>query len=221
MKVCTDSCLFGAYIADKIEKRIIQPKRILDIGSGSGLLSLMIAQKTQSIIDMVEIDENSFKQSKENFLESPWNRQLQAFNADVKTWNAPGKYDLIISNPPFFENDLRSGNKNKNIAKHDVGLTLNELLQSIKNNLEVDGNFAVLLSFHRIEYFKILAAENKFYLKEELLIKQTGDHSYFRGILFFATKPGQVISSELVIKGDTKNYTKNFNLLLKDYYVKL
>ena len=221
MKVCTDSCSFGAYIADKIEKKIIQPKRILDIGSGTGLLSLIIAQKSKAIIDAVEIDENSFKQTKENFLESPWNKQLQAFYADIKSWNASGKYDLIISNPPFFENDLKSENKNKNLAKHHDGLTLKELLQSIRNNLQADGSFAVLLTFHRVEYFKIIAAENHFYLKDELLIKQTPAHSYFRGILFFGTKPGQTISKELVIKDATENYTKDFNFLLKDYYLKL
>lgn len=220
MKVCTDSCLFGAYIADKIEKKIILPKRILDIGSGTGLLSLMIAQKSKAIIDAVEIDENSFSQTKENFLESPWNKQLHAFYADVKNWNASIKYDLIISNPPFFENDLKSENKNKNVAKHRDGLTLKELLQSIKNNLETDGNFAVLLPFHRLEYFKIISAENNFYLKDELLIKQTPAHYYFRGILFFGTKPDQFISKELVIKNDKENYSEDFNFLLKDYYLK-
>jgi tRNA1Val (adenine37-N6)-methyltransferase len=218
MKVCTDSCLFGAYIADKIEQKIIQPKRILDVGSGTGLLSLMIAQKSKAIIDAVEIDENSFKQTKENFLESPWNKQLQAFYADVKNLNGSGKYDLIISNPPFFENDLKSENNNKNLAKHRDGLTLKELLLSIKNNLETDGNFAVLLPFQRIKYFEIISAENNFYLKEELLIKQTTAHFYFRGILFFGTKPGQIISKELVIKDATENYTEDFNFLLKDYF---
>jgi tRNA1Val (adenine37-N6)-methyltransferase len=221
MKVCTDSCLFGAYIADKIEKKIIQPKRILDIGSGTGLLSLMIAQKSKAKIDAVEIDESSFKQTKENFLESPWNKQLQAVYANVKTWNASVKYDLIISNPPFFENDLKSENKNKNLAKHRDGLTLKELLRSIKNNLETNGNFAVLLPFHRTEYFKAISAENNFYLRDELLIKQTPFHSYFRGILFFETKPGQTISKELVIKDNTENYTEDFIFLLKDYYLKL
>jgi tRNA1Val (adenine37-N6)-methyltransferase len=221
MKVCTDSCLFGAYLSDKIEQKIIQPKRILDIGSGTGLLSLMIAQKSKAIIDAVEIDADSFTQTKKNFLESPWNKQLQAFYADVKSWNASIKYDLIISNPPFFENDLKSENKNKNLAKHHDGLTLKELLQSIKNNLEANGNFAVLLPFHRAEYFKIISQENNFYLKDKLLIKQTQSHSYFREILFFGSKPSQTISKELVIKNDTENYTEDFNFLLKDYYLKL
>ncbi len=219
MKVCTDSCLFGAYVAYKIEQKVIQPKRILDIGSGTGLLSLMIAQKSDAIIDAVEIDENSYQQTKENFVESPWNKQLQPFHADIKTFDASLIYDLIICNPPFFENDLKSLSKNKNVAKHHDALTLKELIESFKNNLESNGNFAVLLPFHRAEYFKRIATENDFYLKEELLIKQTPTHSYFRGILFFSTKPESLISKELIIKDEAGHYTNDFNFLLKDYYL--
>jgi len=219
MKVCTDSCLFGAFIAGKIEHRFIHPKRILDIGSGTGLLSLMIAQKSNAKIDAVEIDENSFYQATENFNESAWNQRLQTFHADIKSFTTSLKYDLIISNPPFFENDLKSISKNKNIAKHHDGLTFQELILSIKNNLESNGNFAVLLPFHRVEYFKRIAAENDFYLKEELWIKQTPKHYFFRGMLFFATKPDLIISKEFTIKDESGNYTNDFNFLLKDYYL--
>ncbi len=219
MKVCTDSCLFGAYVAHKIEQKIIEPKRILDIGSGTGLLSLMIAQKSNAIIDSVEIDEKSYQQTKENFYESQWNQHLQAFHHDIKNFDASSKYDLIISNPPFFENDLKSEHKNKNVAKHRDGLTLQELVQSIQNHLESNGTFAVLLPFRRTAYFKRTAAENNFYLKEEKLIKQTPKHQYFRAILFFETKPASVISKELVIKDEKANYTEQFQFLLKDYYL--
>ncbi len=221
MKVCTDSCLFGAYVADKIEQKIIQPKRILDIGAGTGLLSLMVAQKSEAIIDAVEIDEGSFIQTNENFLESAWSQRLQVFHTDIKRWNAPDKYDFIVSNPPYFENDLRSENKNKNLAKHHDGLTFEELLCSIKEMLVADGNFAVIIPYRRITFFKLLATQNNFYLKEELLIKQTPGHSYFRTILFFGTKPAMVTTREFIIKNPSKNYTVDFILLLKDYYLNL
>ena len=219
MKVCTDSCLFGAWIADKIEAKIIEPKTVLDIGSGTGLLSLMIAQKYNGTIDAVEIDENAYWQTKENFIDSVWSKSLQAFHVDIKNWNSNVKYDLIIANPPFFENDLKSGNQNKDLAKHHDGLTFKELLQSIKNNLSVDGNFALLLPFHRVTYFKTIAQENNFYLKVELLVKQTPGHLYFRGILFFGTSQIQLISNELIIKDKEGKYSENFYFLLKDYYL--
>lgn len=219
MKVCTDSCLFGAWMALKIEMKIIQPKRILDIGSGTGLLSLMVAQKSNAQIDSVEVEENSFQQTKENFLQSHWNKRLEAFHADIKTWNSRSKYDLIISNPPFFENDLKSKTESKNLAKHHAGLTLKELFQSIKKNLSNDGNFAVLLPLHRVAYFKTLVVENSFYLKEELLVSQKPGRSCFRGILFFGTKPETTISNKLIIKNEVENYTEQFSFLLKDYYL--
>src|SRR5690242_18924742 len=107
MKVCTDSCLFGAWIAKKIEDKILRPEYILDIGSGTGLLTLMLAQKSPAIIDAVEIDENSFEQTMINSQNSHWKDRLNIFHADIKTWGVEKQYDLIISIPPFFENDLR------------------------------------------------------------------------------------------------------------------
>ncbi|MDE3182851.1 MAG: methyltransferase [Bacteroidota bacterium] len=219
MKVCTDSCLFGAWIADKIEKKVLHPENILDIGSGTGLLSLMLAQKSNAPIDAVEINENSFLQTKENFNESKWNKHLQACHADIKNWSSPIKYDLIISNPPFFENDLKSENPHKNLAKHNEGLNFAELLQAISNHLAEVGYFALLLPFHRVEIFKKMATENHFYVKEECLVKQTPAPSFFRGLLLFSTQKENSISKELIIKEKEGNYTKDFDELLKDYYL--
>jgi tRNA1Val (adenine37-N6)-methyltransferase len=219
MKVCTDSSLFGAWLADKIEKKILQPENILDIGSGTGLLSLMLAQKLEAGIDAIEINEESYSQTKENFNQSKWSERLLAFHADIKSWNAPVKYDLIISNPPFFENDLRSGNQNKNVAKHDDTLTLEELVSSIERHLKEEGRFAVLLPFHRLEFFKKTAAPHNFYCIDELLVKQTPQHSFFRGMLLFAKQKEKFSSTELTIKNEDGNYTESFSELLKDYYL--
>lgn len=219
MKVCTDSCLFGAWVADKIDKKVIEPKNVLDIGTGSGLLSLMIAQKSFAETEAVDIDKSSFIQSKKNFAESQWNQRLHAINADIKNWLSPEKYDLIICNPPFFENDLRSFNPNKNIAKHHDALTLNDLIKVIKSNIAANGSFAILLPFHRVQFFKNLALQNNFYLDDELLVKQTPRHSWFRGMLFFKNQSTSFNSKEIIIKDDKGNYTEDFNLLLKDYYL--
>ncbi len=219
MKVCTDSCLFGAWLADKIDNKFLRAKNILDIGSGTGLLSLMLAQKSNAQIDAVEIDENSFLQSKENFNRSQWGRQLQAFHSDIKNWSSVVKYDLIISNPPFFENDLKSVNRYKNLAKHHDGLTLNELLKSITAHLTEDGKFALILPYHRVASFKKIVIDTQFYLQEEWLIKQTQAHSFFRSLLLFGTQKENFTSKELIIKDSEGNYTADFFELLKDYYL--
>src|SRR5437868_5022622 len=125
MKVCTDACLFGAYIANELQS--IPVNTILDIGAGTGLLSLMLAQKTTAVIDAVEIDNAAFEQAKENIAASPWKEKINTYHADISTFKTGKRYEHIISNPPFFEDDLRSNDEKKNFAKHDSSLTLENL----------------------------------------------------------------------------------------------
>src|SRR4026209_1473778 len=103
MKVCTDSCITGAWVADYILRNQLQVLNCLDIGTGTGLLALMLAQKTGMLIDGVEIDNDAFVQATENFADSPWEKRLHSFHADITTFPTSKEYDLIISNPPFFE----------------------------------------------------------------------------------------------------------------------
>jgi tRNA1Val (adenine37-N6)-methyltransferase len=219
LKVCTDSCLLGALLAKKIEEKEICPNSILDIGAGTGLLSLMLAQKTDALIDAVEIDDYSFEEMNSNFSQSPWHEQLQAFNADIKSFKSEKKYDFIISNPPFFENSLKSQHAQKNIAKHQDGLTLEELLGCIKSLLNEGGIFALLLPFHRAEYFKSIAQEQGYFLKEEFQIKQTPAHSYFRSILLFSIEKMDTKFQSLMIKNENEVYNPIFKNLLEDYYL--
>lgn len=221
MKVCTDACIFGAWISNAVMSDELRVASCLDIGAGTGLLSLMIAQKNSFEIDAIEIELNAFEQAKENFKNSPWSDRLKIFNADAKEFIATKKYDFIISNPPFFENDLLSVKENSNIAKHNAGLTLSDLLSVIKNNISVQGEFVVLLPYHRTGYFEKLAEENKFHLNKKLLIKQAPKHNYFRSILLFSKKKTTVGVSELIIKNAERNYTSKFTMLLQDYYLNL
>ena len=173
MKVCTDACIFGAWIAEKISGSMLPVASCLDVGSGTGLLSLMFAQKNPDVvIDAVEIEKNACEQAKENFSNSKWNNHLKIFYTDAKDFVAQRKYDLIISNPPFYENELLSNEKNKNIAKHDEGLMLKDLITIIKKHLAATGYFAILLPWHRIKYFEDLAEESNLFLQQKLLIRQ-------------------------------------------------
>jgi tRNA1Val (adenine37-N6)-methyltransferase len=220
MKVCTDACLFGSTLPAATKGGEI--RTVLDIGTGTGLLSLMYAQRNLNAeIDAVEIEENAYQQAKENFAASKWNSRLNIFHADVKQFVKDKKYDLIISNPPFYENELISNEKNKNLAKHDEGLTLKDLIQVIRNNLAVTGCFAILLPYYRIQYFENIAAKNNFILTEKILVRQTSLHNFFRGILFFSNAKSDIVIKEVSIKGNSGNYTQEFIGLLKEYYLKL
>lgn len=219
MKVCTDACILGAWAAEKIKDEG-KGLTVLDIGSGTGLLSLMIAQKSSATIEAIEIDEEAFTQAYENFKGSLWSDHLYVLNADARNF-APGKkYDFIITNPPFYEADLLSPKKNKNVAKHDKGLKLEELISIIKNNLNSGGSFAVLLPYHRINYFENIAIKNHFFLKEKLLIKTTVKHNYSRGVLLFSEIENIPVIKELVIKNNG-SYSEDFVSLMKDYYIGL
>lgn len=218
MKVCTDACILGAWFAEKIPSY----SQVLDIGSGTGLLMMMLAQKNKADIHGIEIDLPSFKQLKENINHSKWKDKLKAFPGDARTFSFPGQYDFIITNPPFFENDLVSDHENLNVAKHSKLLTLEELVKVIDRNLSREGSFGILLPFHRVEYFTGLCNNYGFQLSEQLLVKQTPLHNYFRGVLHFKRKADKFTPRhELCIQDEKANYTQEFTELLKDYYLYL
>ncbi|HLA59642.1 MAG TPA: methyltransferase [Puia sp.] len=215
MKVCTDSCILGAWSI----KHLSGTKKILDVGAGTGLLSLMLAQKSESQIDSIELDRESAAQAFENITASSWSARIRLLEGNVLHYPLPSDYDFIISNPPFFESDLRSPVEKKNKAKHNETLTLDELIVVIRNHLKKTGSFSVLLPYHRSGYFENLATTNGFFLWEKLNVRQTPDHQPFRSICLFGfQKPETTNSKELIIKNENGKYTGEFLDLMFDYY---
>ena len=224
MKVCTDACLFGAFASERIQKSKLKTKNVLDIGTGTGLLSLMFAQKnTDANIHAIEIDEAAAMQATENFNNSDWKESLHVYNDSIQTFSSSinKKYDVIICNPPFYENNLKSVNKQRNLALHSDKLLLEELITAVKKLIADDGNFFVLLPFHRTKEFEELLLKNELCVKEKVLIKQTPKHNYFRS-MFWVKRNGSVCNqSEITIENNEKEYSDEFRELLKDYYLKL
>jgi tRNA1Val (adenine37-N6)-methyltransferase len=241
MKVCTDACLFGAWVAEKILPGIhhldslhsnqnlssdIQPQnnsginRILDIGSGTGLLILMLAQKINCNIDGIEIEHNCFEQLKENTSQNSWKQRINLFRDDIRNFTSDQPYDFIISNPPFFENDLNSATKGEQLAKHSKELSLEELLVAIDRNLSNDGSFSVLLPYHRVDYFEKKALQNGFFPVEKMLVRQTEKHAFFRGMLTYSRNYRECTTEEMSIRKNNE-YSTEFIDLLKDYYLYL
>jgi tRNA1Val (adenine37-N6)-methyltransferase len=219
MKVCTDACILGAWFADKAPAYA----PVLDIGSGTGLLMLMLAQKHKGPIRGIEIDLDAFRQLKENISQSAWRQLLKVYPGDVRSFSFSEKFDFIISNPPFFENDLPATTAAANLARHSQELTLTELLEAIDTNLSYKGSFGVLLPYHRTAWFEEqAAARHGFTLKEKLLVRQTPRHDFFRSILHFSRlKDNFIPTAELTIQDVDGAYTEDFIELLKDYYLHL
>ena len=219
MKVCTDACVFGALVASQLQHGV--KGKILDIGCGTGLLSLMLAQKIPTGIDAVEVNEDAAVQAKENINASPWADRITIQQADIREFLPTEKYGLIISNPPFFESDLRSPDEHKNSAKHDSSLKLDELLTFISMHIEVSGMAAILLPYHRTTRFEDMASNEMFFVQKKVLIRQTVEHDFFRSVLFISPEKNSNPEIEtMAIHDSNRQYTEAFTSLLKDYYLK-
>jgi tRNA1Val (adenine37-N6)-methyltransferase len=213
MKVTTDACILGAWFAAKA----LRVKKILDIGGGTGLLMLMLAQQGYAV-DGIEIDPSAFEQMRENLLASPWAAVLNAYQGDVRNYSFREPYDFIITNPPFYEGDLPSPSLKINLARHSHELPLEDLVSTIDKNLSPAGTFGILLPVHRVSYLEQLAAGRKFFLKERLLVRQTPSHAVFRTALHFSREPVLPTQEELTIKDEKGDYTAAFAELMKEYY---
>ena len=224
MKVTTDACLFGAWIVNEVKSEKSKVKNVLDIGTGTGLLSLMLAQKNPEMkIDAIEIDNDAAEQAKTNIESSPWKEQINIIQADVKGFSFEKEFDLIISNPPFYENEIRSATDSKNVAHHSENLTLKELLVIIKENLTKRSSFFLLLPYKRNEEIKKLFKDQQLHITKMILVRQSVKHDYFRVFIKgnLNAEEKETGFDELSIWNDKQQYTNEFVNLLKDYYLHL
>ncbi len=219
MKVCTDACLFGAWVAKHFEND--QPHKILDIGTGTGLLTLMLAQKLNGSIETVEIEQGAYLQAFDNISQSNWKERITVVYGDIKKYSYKHPYDLIISNPPFYENDLQTAKPVYNMARHDKTLTLEALLSIAALHLSIEGSFAALVPYHREAYFISTAAGLGLYPFSVAYVKQSTSHDYFRSIIILKKHPSSIIDESFMSIKEGNNYTAAFTELLKDYYLSL
>jgi tRNA1Val (adenine37-N6)-methyltransferase len=218
MKVSTEACILGAWFG----KQEVHAKTLLDIGSGTGILMLMLAQKWHGKIHGIEIDATAEKQLTENIQQSPWKDTCSAFYGDIRTYPLPVAYDFIITNPPFYENQLVSPNSTINLARHSSSLTFEELLQAININLSSKGSFGILLPTERAIFFEKLAKDKGFHLIKKLEIRHSAMHAPFRSILHFGRKAEEeALLEQLIIRDSDGQYSTDFSMLLKDYYLHL
>ncbi len=217
MKVTTDACLFGAWVAHTLQNNS-SVSHILDIGSGTGILSLMVAQKTKAFIEAIELQHTDYRQSLQNLAASPWKDRIQIHHADALRFTYSKKYDAIICNPPFYENDLLSTNKEKNIAHHHQGLRLENLFSRVQKILHPQGLFFLLIPERRgVETSQLLQAAG-FFINERISIKQTEKHGSFRQILKASFSKSIEKQSVIIIKNEQR-YSEEFKNLLEDYYL--
>ena len=218
MKVTTDGCLFGALIQapDTLTEA-------LDVGTGTGLLSLMVAQRIPSIpIDAIEIDKNAYHQAKENIAVSKWSSQIKVHHTSLQQFTNDKKYELIFSNPPFFKDHLKGKNAQRNQAIHNELLPFDILAIKIKALLAHHGYFWVMYPAFEMIQFIIQCEKVGLFPQLEYTIKNQSNGEIFRQVICFGHNKTKGIKSEQIMKRNEQNaYTNEFIRLLKSYYLGL
>ena len=219
MKIGTDAVLLGAW-ADVDS----QPNSILDIGAGTGVLTLMLAQRSGAeLIDALEIDDAAYEQCVENFEASDWGDRLFCYHAalDEFTEEIEDQYDLIISNPPFYTDTFKTENEERNKARFEDAMPFTELLKSVSKLLSPTGQFNVVIPFSEESSFIELAAKEGLYPSRILHIRGQESSPVKRSLICFRFEKQTIETQELIIEITRHQYTKEYTNLTKDFYLKL
>lgn len=214
MKLGTDSVLIGAWAKNN------NAKKILDIGTGTGVIALMMAQKTKAHIDAIDIEYAAHIQAKENFSASPWSKRLNSFHTSIQEFSSAKKYDLIISNPPYFHLPTSHKEKEGNQARFTHLLSFSDLAEHVVRLLSAKGNFYVIFPIHEGAMFANEAEKRGLYLTDMVWIKTTNRKKFPKRILmqFGFSKKDDIDDSLLIIQSENK-YTEDYKELTKEYYL--
>lgn len=219
MKIGTDSVLLGAWA--NLDHN---PFSVLDIGAGTGVLSLMIAQRSNAeLIDALEIDSDAYEQCVENFEQSPWGDRLFCYHAslDEFTNEIDDQYDLIISNPPFYSEDSKTNIPERDLARFQDAMPFQHLLQCASKLLSENGLFSVIIPYKEEQNFIQLASDFSLFPNRILHVKGAENTPIKRSLIEFSFLEKTVISSNLIIETERHNYTKEYIDLTKDFYLKM
>ena len=219
MKVTTDACLFGAWTASHLQS--MHASNLLDIGTGTGLLALMIAQKNAMNIDAVELDKEAAGQAAENISLSPWDNNIHIIATDILQFDPAKKYDAVISNPPFYENELAGHDAGRNRAHHSSDLTLVQVIGQLNLRIVDDGAFFLLLPFKRRREAETLLASKGLFIEELVTVHPLAGAAPFRIMIRGGRKETGRQETQIDIRTSGDAYTQDFIALLKDYYLYL
>ena len=215
MKVGTDSMLLGSII------NCSNKKCALDVGAGTGVLSLMVAQKNNNIrIDAVEIDKLSMKECALNFHASDWSERLEVYHTDFLEFKSNQKYDLVFSNPPFYKSTLVTTDHRKATAKHEQSLPIHLFLQKVNSILTPDGALWIIIPFMDRRSWETNAAQNGLFVNRETHILGKKNNVPNRVILKLKKEKRNVVSEKHVIRNENGTYTEEYIELTKEFHGK-
>jgi len=215
MRVNTDGVLLGAW------QNVEGAKGILDIGTGTGVLALMMAQRNDhAIIDAIDIDKGACEQAQENFSNSPWSGRLTSIHSSLQNYKPDKRYDLIISNPPYFIADLQSLNHKKNIARHGVELSYEALIVNVDRLLSDEGRVLVVIPAFNLAAFEALANAQNLFVNKMTEVNATGEKAPYIVLLELARTEKELVKGAIQIQGSGGEFTEEYKMLTKDFYLK-
>ncbi len=215
MKIGTDGILLGAWA------NVNNTSSAIDIGTGTGIIALMLAQKNSSLtIDAIESDKAACIDAQTNFLSSPWLNRLNLYNEAIQEYNPKKKYDCIISNPPFFEKSLKSVTNSRSLARHTNSLHYKDLLEFSKNNLSDNGSLSIILPVEQAFKCTTIADKYSLYLNRRCNVFPKPNKKQHRTLLELSKRNNELTENDLIIETENRhNYTHDYINLTKDFYI--
>lgn len=216
MKVGTDGVLLGAWA--KVEGA----KRILDIGTGTGLIALMAAQRnSQAQVDAVEINAEAYAEALENVEQSPWRERIKLFHTSIKQFTPTEKYDCIICNPPFFVKSTHTPDAGRNKARHCDEWLHTDLLCFAEQMLAQEGRLNIILPVSETEQLLVSRSTDRLFLRKSIGVRPTPEKVVKRYLLEFRVQPGEVERKELTIELERHLYSTEYIELTRDFYLNM
>lgn len=219
MKVGTDGVMLGAWV------NISGAKTILDVGTGTGLIAIMMAQRCNASIDAVEIDETACRQARENVQNCPWSHRIRIIHDSLQhyTEGTSVRYDVIVSNPPFFRDSLKPALSGRSVARHDEKLNFESLLFYSSRLLQENGLLSVIIPAADRDHFTNLAYFHNLHPVRQTLIRPVAGKTPSRCMAEFSKDKNSVLQpSELLIKKeDGEDYSDDFKGMTRDFYLKM
>ena len=217
MKVGTDGVLLGAWAS------VERARRILDIGTGTGLVALMLAQRSlpDAKIVALEIDEAAAGQARENVARSPWQERIEVVQADFKKYQSSDKFDVIVSNPPYFVDSLECPDRQRAAARHNDSLTYEELLEGVNRLLAADGLFTVVIPTDVVDRVKAIASMNKLYAIRQLNVITKPGGIPKRTLIAFSFSNRECVVEELLTELARHQYSEEYIALTREYYLNM
>lgn len=217
MKVGTDAVLLACWA------KVVNVARVLDIGTGSGVIALILAQRSlpDTKIDGVEIEEQDAKQAAENFLQSPWSERLRIHHLPIQDYIPEVRYDMILTNPPYFINSQQPPDKRRTATRHTVSLDYKTLLSAVNRLLYPEGAFNIILPCTEGIQFLEMAIENKLFCSRKYSFRTRREKPVERWLLEFSYRKKEMEVGEILLYETGLKWSENYIALTRDFYIKM